>query len=279
MSKLDYWDRRRGVIFSTVGGWSMKGEVRCRDRDLLNDLLRNHSYFQVLIYSVSGKLVDPKFAKWFEALMVCLSYPDHRIWCNQVGTLAGELKSSPVAAAVAGSLAADSEIYGSRPALYGMRFIQDALKKNEAGMSAEQIVDDEVKRNRGRVNIMGYTRPIAIGDERVPVLRALARELGFAAGRHETLALQIESVMREKFGEKINVNGFASAFCSDNGLSPEDGYRIASVGVTAGVLACYLDYLPQPENSFLPLRCDDIDYQGVAPRELPQRFTCRQADR
>src|SRR5262245_60305477 len=87
----EYWNRRRGVIFSTVGGWSMKGEVRCRERDLLNDLLRNHSYFQVLIYSVSGKLVDARLARWIEASLVCLSYPDHRIWCNQIGTLAGEL--------------------------------------------------------------------------------------------------------------------------------------------------------------------------------------------
>jgi citrate synthase len=274
-TNLDYWDQRRGVIYSSVGGWSLKGIVTCRGKDLLNELLGNYSYFQILIYSLTGRLVEEPVARWIEACYVCLSYPDHRIWCNQIGTLAAELGASPVAAAASGCLAADSEIYGSRPVFHGMRFIQSALQRHQQGMSAAEIVDEEIARNFGRVSIMGYTRPIAIGDERVAVLRDYTLKLGFVPGPHQRLADEIERVLDERYGETMNVNGVVSAFCADQGLAAEDGYHIASIGVTAGVLACYLDYLPQPENSFLPLRCDDIDYQGVAPRELPERFLKR----
>lgn len=272
MSDVDYWDHRRGIIFSKVGGWSIGGAVICRGKDLLNDLLPNHSYTQILVFALTGKIIARNLADWIESGYVTISYPDHRIWCNQIGTMCGELKTSPVAAAAAGSLAADSAIYGSRPVRFGMEFIQHAYRQQKAGMGVENIIDEHLRRQRGVMNITGYTRPIAIGDERVPVLRDRARALGLIAGPHELLAREIDAYLDRRYNERINVNGIVSAIFSDNALTPDDGYRISAMGVTAGVMACYLDYLPQPADSFLPMRCDDVDYQGAAPRELPERF-------
>jgi hypothetical protein len=273
MISLEYWDSRRGVIYSRVGGWSIGGAVTCRGKDLLHELLPHYSYVQILVFSLTGKLISRNLADWIESGYATISYPDHRIWCNQIGTLCGELEASPVAAAAAGCLAADSTIYGSRPVRAGMQFIQDALSRRQAGDTVEQIIEAHLRKQRGVMNITGYTRPIAIGDERVPVLRDRARQLGMEAGPHELLSREIDRYLDEKYDERINVNGIVSAIFADHGLTPDDGYHICAVGVTAGVMACYLDYLNQPADSFLPLRCDDIDYQGVAPRELPERFS------
>jgi citrate synthase len=37
----------------------------------------------------------------------------------------------------------------------------------------------------------------------------------------------------------------------------------------SGVTACYVDAVERPAETFLPLRCDDIDYQGPPPRDVP----------
>jgi hypothetical protein len=42
-----------------------------------------------------------------------------------------------------------------------------------------------------------------------------------------------------------------------------------SMLVASGVTACYLDTYHRPADTFLPLRCDDIDYQGSAKRTVP----------
>ena len=70
-----------------------------------------------MILIIIGRLVDKRLADWVEAGFLCVSWPDSRIWCNQIGALAGSLKTSPVSATMAGVLAADSRMYGSKPVL------------------------------------------------------------------------------------------------------------------------------------------------------------------
>lgn len=39
----------------------------------------------------------------------------------------------------------------------------------------------------------------------------------------------------------------------------------------SGVTVCYVEEADKPPESFLPLRCDDIEYQGKPPRKVPFR--------
>lgn len=162
-------------------------------------------------------------------------------------------------------------MYGSRPLLAGVEFIRDALTRHKHGMSAEAIVEQEVKRHHGQVRIMGYTRPLVTGDERVPAMERVTADLGFAPGEHLTLAYEIERILRREYGERININGYVSAFLSDQGLSAEQVYRVFSLCVMSGVTACFVEEQDKAPGSFLPLRCDDMDYQGKGPRQLPPR--------
>ncbi|WP_429885935.1 hypothetical protein [Geoalkalibacter halelectricus] len=268
---IEYWNTQRGKIRSRKGGWRVGKGVFCHGYNLLEDLAGSHSYFQVLILQATGRLPDKKFADWCEAFFICLSWPDARIWCNQIGALGGTVRASVVAATVAGILAGDSRAYGQRTLVEGLQFIQGALKEKRRGLTARDIVHQECKRQGGKPQIMGYARPIAKGDERIIAMERVGKELGFDVGAHLSLAYEIENVLLDEFDEGMNIGGFVSAFFSDQGYSPKETYQICSVLIASGVTACYVDTYDRPPENFLPMHCDDIDYQGPPPRPVPEK--------
>lgn len=266
---IDYLEQRRGKIISNTGGWFPGKGVFSHGYSMLEELVGKKTYFQILILNATGKLVDKPFADWVEAIYGCLSWPDPRIWCNQIGALSGAARTSVVAATAMGSLAADSRTYGVFPLIEGVEFIQAALRQQEKGLTAQQIVNDVIARHRGKPYIVGYKRPIAKGDERLEVMEKVGRELGFTEGKHLQLAYAIEKILLAQFDEGMNINGYMSAFLSDQGFSAQEVYRMFSMLVASGVTACYLDTYHRPADTFLPLRCDDIEYQGSAKRTVP----------
>jgi len=267
---IGYLDQRRGKIISNTGGWFPGKGVFSHGHSMLDDLVGKKSYFQILVLNATGKLVERALADWLEAAYACLSWPDSRIWCNQIGALAGSVRTSVAAATAMGSLAADSRIYGSFTIVGGMEFIQGALVQHKKGMSAEEIVNNVESVKSGKPLIVGYFRPIAKGDERIVAMERVSKDLGFSVGKHLALAYQVEDVLRNAYDESMNINGYASAFLSDQGFSPQEAYQMVTMLVASGVTACYVDTLHRPADTFLPLRCEDIDYQGEALRAVPE---------
>ena len=265
-----FWDARRGVIRTRKGGWRPGEGVFSHGYSMMDDLVGQASYMQVMILNATGRFPERRLADWFDAIHICLSWPDPRIWCNHVGALGGTARASAVAATTAGILSSDSRTYGIRPLLAGVAFIQDALARHRAGASAADIVTRECAKHGGKPHVMGYARPLATGDERVVAMERYSRELGFTHGPHLQLAYAIHDHLNQRFAEGINVNGYMSAFLSDQGFSPDDVYRTCAVLVTSGVTACFAEARDNPAGAFLPLRCDDIDYQGKAPRPVPE---------
>lgn len=263
------WDECRGLIRSKKGGWRVGEAIYSHGYSMMDDLVGKVSYMQVLVLNATGRLPERRLADWFEATCICMSWPDPRIWCNQVGALGGTVRASVVAATTAGVLAADARTYGSKPLLQGVSFIQHALQDHQRGLSAEVIVNNECAKHRGKPSITGFARPLAKGDERVVAMERVQKELGFVPGEHLRLALQIESILLRDHGESMNINGYASAFLSDQGYSAEEIYRIYSLVVNSGVTACYVDTRDKTAETFLPLRCADIEYAGTAQRPLP----------
>ena len=169
-----------------------------------------------------------------------------------------------------GCLATDSRAYGVLPLIEGVGFIQEALDRHKQGVSAEDIVAGATSARGGKPFIVGYIRPIAKGDERLEVMEEVSRSLGFAEGEHLRLAYAIEKVLMEKFDEGMNINGYVSAFLSDQGFTAQEIYQMFAMLVASGVTACYLDTKQQPSEHFLPWRCDDIQYQGPEKRTVSQ---------
>jgi len=230
------------------------------------------SYMQMHILNVTGRIVDRNIADWVEAVCIGLSWPDPRIWCNHVGALAGSTGTTPIAALAAGVMASDSAMYGARTLCDGMKFITGAMQRKQEGANVEQIVAEEMKRNRGQVAIMGYARPLASGDERVDAMLEFMKKREMTYGEHVQLALEIERHLLANFSESLNVGGLMSAFMADNEFDQMQTYQIYAGCVMSGVVACYAEAERDLPERFLPMRCDDIDYQGVAARELPERF-------
>jgi hypothetical protein len=261
-------DNNRNVIRSSTGGWRVGQGVYSHGYSMLDELVGEKSYFQIMILNATGKLVERRLADWSEAMYGCLSWPDPRIWCNQIGALAGEAKTSVVVGTTAGIMAADSKMYGMYTILDGIEFIQSALIKFNNNQTPEEIINNNIKKNRGKLNITGYVRPIAKGDERIEVMERVSKQLKFNDGPHIKLAYQIEDEIKKRFGEGMNINGYVAAFFSDQGFSANEVYQIFSTVVMSGVTACYLDTLQKPNDSFLPLRCDDIEYLGHEKRNI-----------
>ncbi|WP_333796625.1 hypothetical protein [Rheinheimera sp.] len=268
-NKLALWDSRRGHIVSRIGKWVGGQDVQIRQYSLLNDLFLQKSYMQVLVLNATGRLISAELGCWLENNFMVMSYPDARIWCNQIGAFAGELHSSPTAATAAGCLAADSRAYGgSLTSKLAMEFIQQARLEVEQGVSIEQLVA-RVPLKHGKPAIIGFARPVARHDERIEPHRRMTAALGFTDGPHLTLANQLSDYLLATFGMGINIGGYTAAFMSDQGFSPDEVYRIKNLCVASGVMACYVDQLDQTERSFLALQCADISYQGHPARTVP----------
>jgi citrate synthase len=159
-------------------------------------------------------------------------------------------------------------MYGPGTAYSATQFITDAKARIDEGLSVVEYIENFAKTKRG-LRIPGYARPFAAGDDRVVAMQKLSDELGFKNGPHLDLAYQIQDYLLENYGEALNLAGYIVAFMSDQGYAAKEIYRIYSMCVNSGIHASYSEAYDSPPDSFLPLRCDDIEYIGVPERPLP----------
>lgn len=260
----------RGKLPDRQGGWIIGEGVFSHGKDLLRDMLPNASYTHVLVLNALGFVPEDRLCRWLEAIFICLSWPDPRIWCNGIGALAGSANATTLAGTAAGMLASDSVMYGPYTLKKGVSFFQRARTTVDSGVSIEEFIESEVKSTGGKVHLMGYARPIATGDERLDAMLAYAKKLGFSVGPHVQLALEMESYLSAKYNESLNIGGYISAFLSDQGLTAEQVYDLFPSMVNSGVTACLVEQRDKMADSYLPLTCEDIEYLGPASRSLPR---------
>ena len=267
-SPLKFWDSRHQKIVSKSGVWRGGEYVLLHKHDLLNDLLGEVNFMQVLTLCCTGKLVDEKVGQWLDQNFIGISYPDSRIWCNFIGALGGDAGASAPSSACAGILASESKAYGgSLTSLIGMSFIQKARKDYSNGKTVKEIIQD-APRKMGKPMINGYARPVDKVDERIPPYEKLSEKLGFEIGEHLSLGYKISDYLTHHYNMGMNFGGYANAFLSDQGFTPNEMRVMKSVATYAGILACHVEYESSNGNSFLPLKCEDIIYDGPKIREL-----------
>jgi len=269
-----FWDKRRNTFKTHKGGWVIGEAVYNHGYSMMDELVGEKSFFQVLLLNITGKLPEKKLTDWLEASFICLSWPDPRIWCNQIGSLAGTARTSPVAAVSMGILASDSRLYGPGTLLAATEFIINAGKEAQSGKTVPNIVNNELARkaliSSARPVVVGYARPLAKGDERVTAMERVGRQLGFDIGMHLQLAYDIHGHLVKHHDEGINLAGYCAAFLADQNFTAKEINRIFSTWVHSGVHACYAEAKDRPADSFLPQRCDDIKYTGPQSRQLPK---------
>jgi hypothetical protein len=88
-------------------------------------------------------------------------------------------------------------------------------------------------------------------------------------GEHMQLARQLDAYLRARGGDALNMLGYIAAFVLDSDISVEEGYRLFTLSVNAGVHACYSEAADAPAGAFLPWRTDDVEYVGVPAARTP----------
>ncbi|KMT63721.1 hypothetical protein [Catenovulum maritimum] len=268
MTNTEYWDKRNQTIFNSVGHWQGGVDVTIENKSLMTELMGQVTYMQLHILNATGQLVAKNIADWIEVCFMGLSYPDSRIWCNQVAAYAGDTKTSVVAAAASAILAADSRGYGgSHARKMSMAAQLLAFEQYQQGMPLDEIIR-QAKFKNGKPIIVGFARPIDRDDERLKPFAEIQQKLEIEQGQYLKFAFLLSDYLKQHFNLSINCGGYASAFLLDQGFSPDDGYKINSFSVVSGAIACFRDQQAQSPNSFLPMKCQDIDYTGPQPREL-----------
>jgi len=265
---MNYWQHRNQTILNKIGHWKGGEDVTIEGHSLMNDLMGKTSYMQLHILNATGKLVERNIADWIEVCFMGLSYPDSRIWCNQISAYAGDTDSSVVAAAATSILAADSRGYGgSKARKISMNFIQDAYSKYQSGSTIKDIVKTAKFTNKKPI-IVGFARPVNRDDERLKPFAEIQKKLQIPQGHHLIFAIQLSEYLKKEYNLSINCGGYASAFLLDQGFTPDEGYQINAFAVISGAIASFRNQNEQPSNSFLPAKCEDINYQGVQIREI-----------
>ncbi|HEY3486741.1 MAG TPA: hypothetical protein VGL10_01635, partial [Gammaproteobacteria bacterium] len=232
---------------------------------MLDDFVGNLKWFQVMLLNATGKLSDKKLADWLEAVFICISWPDSRIWCNQIGSFGGSARTAAVAAVCSGIIASDSRMYGVGPLGMVAIFMMNLKNKIEDGWNIEKFYEKECKR-KDRLFIPGYARPLAKGDERITAMERVTKNLGFSRGPHLQSAFVLSEYLYKQHGESINIGGYIVAFLCDQGFSAKEITRTYSLIVNGGIHACYAESADDIPNGYLPLRCDDILYTGKPER-------------
>jgi len=260
-------DNEHQQIKSSVGGWRIGKGVNSHGYDLLKDLVGKHSFFEVLILHATGRLPENNFHIFVENVHLAMSYPDHRIWCNRIASLGATSGLEPCSSTLLGTMAQDSTGYGVGTLTACGQFL---IKINE-GLShrtLKDLLETEIKKTRGKPKIIGYSRPIANGDERIAALKQVAVEQSLKTGKYEKLAFDIDHYLTGNYNESINFSAYVSAVMLDNGYTCDEIERIYTFVVALGALACYRDYSSQDSLAFKPLKITDLEYTGKQPRRL-----------
>lgn len=246
-----------------LGAWHPGIGVTLLGRNLFEDeTLKKSGWLGQILFSITKRDFEEKQIELFsEMWRLSTSYPDPRIWNNQVAALAGTARSTPYLG-VSGAIAvSQAEIYGGRPFVRCMDFLVRTKKRvNDDYINLDDIIDEELKETKAEYNysrIYGFGRPLIKGDERIIPIKKLLEN--YSPGSYLDLAFHIEEIVqKEPYNLQMNVAALFSAYAADQGLTVRQFSTLMTLCFTAGFLACYQDASEHQEGSFFPIRCESI---------------------
>jgi citrate synthase len=226
---------------------------------LQEDLIGNVSFSEMIHLLIKGKLPSKNEAKMMGAVLV--SFCDHGVTPPSTQTARIMASTgSPIHACIAGGLLAFGKNHAGAIE-YAMKILQEGIRKSEDDLNkiAEEIVDQFLK---NKEKIFGFGHRYHNEDPRAPKLMELAKKYN-CFSKHSELALAIESLLFEKKGIRMNVDGANGAILSDMGFDWRIGSGIFMIGRLPGILT-HVDEERTRESSFRKFfEMDEIYYDGV----------------
>lgn len=266
---------------TSAGNWFPGERIVLNGVDVLASMT-GKSWMDVILLAITGKIPERQTAEFLDAVLALSgSIPDPRLWNNRIATLAGTTRSTPALGMSAGMAASDAIIFGFQPMMGAHQLLNEVAVQLDAGFPLDTIIRERLARDqssrpgagkhRSLALFPGYGRPVATGDERVPAIMKLVHQYGHAQGRIVTLAFHIESGLQQcGLPLRLNTGGLIAAICADQGMSALQLYYYVSHCFYVSLAACNADALQHDIGSFFPLRCSQIEYQGVAERKWGQ---------
>ncbi|MBI4619450.1 MAG: hypothetical protein HY739_04725 [Desulfobacterales bacterium] len=272
----EVWEERRRYMRMKTA-WPVGEEfVRGKREDFLfmgykqiEELTGKATLMESVILAVIGRLPTNEESRLLNAMIVVNDYGTPSLWYNRVARFAGSMRVRIGTALIAGLAVAQAKVFGAHPTFLAAEFLQNSLRQmKESDKTAEEIIDEYL---RDKKMIYGFGRPVVNVDERVPIILKIHEELGFPKGEHLELALEMEKILNERKGIIMNYATLHSAILSDLGFTPIQIESVSTVFFIPALLACATEGLEREPAEFIPMACDDIDYQGPPERPIPGR--------
>jgi citrate synthase len=274
------------MTIKTPIGYTTRDEIFVRGSNIATEIIGKLDFVDMIFLATTGVPPTDAMKRMSNALMVAVT--DHGLTPSAIAarlTLLGAPESIQGAVA-AGLLGAGNHFLGTMQ--LSAQLLQDtmatlAADAGEAEFDARAAA--LVREHRASKRILpGIGHPIHVnGDPRVPALRTLAAECGFA-GRHWRMAGAIERAAQAEYGKLLPLNaaGAVGASVSDMGLDPIWARGFALIGRSAGLLAHLIDEKRSPLGQQLwdlVLAQDDSAELAGHDNPIPQRAKFLAADK
>lgn len=254
-------------VFHTKVGAAFPGSRAVYRGHDLHTELKDMDWFALCALGIIGRIVPQAQLELFKSGYVASSYPDARLWNNRVAALAGTTRSTPNLALSGAEAVSEAIIFGRGNEFRAMDFFLKTQRLLQQGRALADHLEGFLSEGGW---MAGYGRPIASRDERMPLTMARAKELGVADGPHVALAFEIDRYF-ESTGRPLRLNqgGLIAAFAADFGWTPREFNMFLFASFLGGMFPCYVEAADKPIGAIFPVRCSDVQYEGVARRAWP----------
>lgn len=266
------------MTIKTSIGYTTRDEIFVRDRNIATEIIGKLDFVDMIFLAATGVPPTGAMKRMSNALMVAVT--DHGLTPSAIAarlTFLGAPESIQGAVA-AGLLGAGNHFLGTMQ--LSAQLLQDTVATlgADAGDAEFDVAAAALVREHraGKRIVPGIGHPLHVkGDPRVPALRALAAECGFA-GRHWRMAGAIERAAQAEYGKLLPLNaaGAVGASVADMGLDPIWARGFALIGRSAGLLAHLIDEKRAPLGQQLwdlVLAQDDSAELAGHDNPIPQR--------
>jgi hypothetical protein len=205
-----------------------------RGKLLFKQLLGKQNFFQVAAFEIAGVELRAEDADLLADVGVLIQFPVPQIWPLAVTRRIAARGGGLARALVAGTASFCTENMAVLPVAGFMQFLDrvDALQRE--GRTLEEIVDAALAR---RERILGVGRPAFGPDERVAPQMALNERYGRSEGPNLRLAKQLDALLYDRKGLRVNSAGFHGALMRDLGFTPAAAAAFCVIYFIVPVLA------------------------------------------
>ena len=242
------------------------------------DLITNLSFAEMVFLLLRERLPDEREAKMFNHILV--SFCDHGV--TPPSTQSARLIASSGATinnAVAGGLLSFGKNHAGAIEK-AMELFQESIESlnleetdeedinKKIALKAIEIVDKYQSESK---RVPGYGHRYHSKDPRAVRLLDLAI-LESSIGPHTKLALVIESILSERKGICLNVDGANAGLLSDLGFDSSLGLGIFMIGRLPGLVAHAYEEMEEEEKFRRFCDLEDIVYEGFKNRNIDDNF-------